>query len=152
VNWPAGLSNSPAAHFYYVAGCVFSIVGISLAGFSFAAVIWKPAGSRFNRWGRTITYVFLVLALTGFSAYVWEAVAALGSANPYEHYLFIRNRLGGPYAWAYWLHVSLALLPQSLWLPRLRGRPLATLLIVGPSLLPTALERLIVGILRFHSL
>ena len=78
--------------------------------------------------------------VTGY--YVWEVVETLMSQNRYEIFTFWHARAGGPYAWAYWLNLLLLFVPQLLWFPRYRRRPLPLTLIAGVSLLPFAVSRI----------
>jgi molybdopterin-containing oxidoreductase family membrane subunit len=55
-------------------------------------------------------------------AYGTEFFTAQYSGNPYEKFVFL-NRAFGPFAWAYWTMVSCnVLVPQLLWLRRVRAK------------------------------
>src|SRR5262249_39097464 len=64
-----------------------------------------------------------VMLLTGSIvglSYATEFYSAWYSGNVYERYVFLHRAIG-PYAWCFWTMVSCnALLPQLLWLPRVR--------------------------------
>jgi hypothetical protein len=129
-----------------VAGMMLRGCALVLVAFAFVALLAPP--DRDDRWWRLLaaaTWIFLAAASVVATAYLWELLAALTSSNRYERFTFWEARAGGPYALAYWFSFALALLPQLLWLARVRRRLLSVLLIAGASLLPSIMERLIVA-------
>jgi Ni/Fe-hydrogenase subunit HybB-like protein len=105
---------------YFVAGAVFSGFGMVM---TLLLITRKVMGLE-----RYITVTHLeamakIMLLTGTMVgfcYLTELFVAWYSGNPYEQYAFL-NRAAGPFAWAYWTMMSCNLLvPQLLWLRRLR--------------------------------
>jgi Ni/Fe-hydrogenase subunit HybB-like protein len=105
---------------YFVAGAVFSGFGMVM---TLLLVTRKVMGLE-----RYITLTHLeamakIMLLTGTMVgfcYLTELYVAWYSGNRYEQYAFL-NRATGPFAWAYWTMMSCNLLiPQLLWLRRLR--------------------------------
>jgi len=105
---------------YFVAGAVFSGFGMVM---TLLLITRKVMGLE-----RYITLTHLeamakIMLLTGTMVgfcYLTELYVAWYSGNRYEQYAFL-NRAAGPFAWAYWTMMSCNLLvPQLLWLRRLR--------------------------------
>jgi Ni/Fe-hydrogenase subunit HybB-like protein len=114
---------------YFVAGAVFS-------GFGMVLTLIIPARKWFGL-NAIVTIKHLdnmakVLVATGSVvgyAYAMEFFVAWYSGNPTEGFAF-RNRMFGPYAWAYWTMVSCNVIsPQLLWSKRLRHSPAALFVI-----------------------
>jgi Ni/Fe-hydrogenase subunit HybB-like protein len=105
---------------YFVAGAIFS-------GFAMVQTLMLPA----RRWlslERIITLrhvenVNKIMLLTGSLvgyAYGMEIFIAWYSGNEYEWFTFV-ERVAGPYAWAYWIMVSMnVIIPQTFWFKRAR--------------------------------
>jgi len=105
---------------YFVAGAVFSGFGMVM---TLLLITRRVMGLE-----RYITLTHLeamakIMLLTGTMVgfcYLTELYVAWYSGNRYEQYAFL-NRAAGPFAWAYWTMMSCNLLvPQLLWLRRLR--------------------------------
>jgi Ni/Fe-hydrogenase subunit HybB-like protein len=105
---------------YFVAGAVFSGFGMVM---TLLLITRKVMGLE-----RYITLTHLeamakIMLLTGTMVgfcYLTELYVAWYSGNRYEQYAFL-NRSTGPFAWAYWTMMSCnLLLPQLLWIRRLR--------------------------------
>jgi molybdopterin-containing oxidoreductase family membrane subunit len=128
VSWDFATSVIPGWHAtifppYFVAGAIFS-------GFAMVLTLMIVARSvlRFEAY-ITLHHIEamckVVLATGGIVglAYATEFFIAWYSGNEYERFTFI-NRAFGPYAWAYWIMVSCnVLVPQVLWIRRLRRTP-----------------------------
>jgi molybdopterin-containing oxidoreductase family membrane subunit len=64
--------------------------------------------------------VTLVTGLIVFYGYLTEAFFGWYSANEYEKFMIL-NRMTGPYAWSYWMLIFCnGVIPQTLWIKRLR--------------------------------
>jgi molybdopterin-containing oxidoreductase family membrane subunit len=73
--------------------------------------------------------VMLAMGLVVGYGYGMEAFMAWYSGNPYEIGLLM-NRVGGPYAWSYWaLILCNVIIPQILWVRRLRRSTLVLFMI-----------------------
>ena len=115
---------------YFVAGAIFS-------GFAMVMTLLVLT-RRLMRLERYITEVHLeamakVMLLTGSMvgfAYVTELFIAFYSGNLYERFAFL-NRIGGPYAWAYWIMLTCnVLIPQLFWWRRMR-RSITALFVIS---------------------
>ncbi len=101
----------------------------------------------------TVTILAFTLVAASFViiyALAEEATIALSSSVPAERYLFVRNRLAGPYGWAYWLDLAGDTIPQLLWIKPIRIRPLPRLIIAAITLLPDVVEHLVISIPHTH--
>jgi Ni/Fe-hydrogenase subunit HybB-like protein len=117
---------------YFVAGAIFS-------GFAMVATLLIPARSLFKLHhiikDDHIEAMCKIMVATGLmvgGAYAIELFIAWYSGNLYEWFTF-RNRILGPYAWAYFTMVSCnVLVPQFFWFKRVRKNMWA---VVGLSIL-----------------
>ncbi|MBC8127720.1 MAG: polysulfide reductase NrfD, partial [Gloeobacteraceae cyanobacterium ES-bin-144] len=119
---------------YFVAGAIFG-------GFAMVLTIMIPArfiyGLQDMITAKHIDVMCKIILLTGSLvgyAYCMEFFTAAYSGNPYETWLFLRNRMADPYIfsklynvpvapywWAYWLMMSLNVIsPQIFWWPKMR--------------------------------
>ena len=105
---------------YFVAGAVYS-------GFAMVLTLMIPVRAFYKlqdfltiRHLDTMAKVMLTTGLIVAYGYGLEAFTAWYSANEFEWYMFI-NRASGPYWWSYWaLILCNVLLPQLLWIKRVR--------------------------------
>jgi len=112
---------------YFISGWIFSISAFLIVICAVFRVVAAPV--------RMLPFVFMAAALFGASAYAAEAFFAFRSDNPYERAAFA-YRLFGQYWWAYWIvFLSNCLLPNFLWIRRLRGSFAALIVIPIMSLL-----------------
>jgi molybdopterin-containing oxidoreductase family membrane subunit len=105
---------------YFVAGAIFSGMAMVLTLMLIARKVMHLEAYVTVR--HVDAMCKIVLAMSGLVAlaYATEFFTALYSGNPYEHYAFL-NRALGPLAWGYWLMVGCnVLVPQLLWLRRVR--------------------------------
>jgi molybdopterin-containing oxidoreductase family membrane subunit len=114
---------------YFVAGAIFG-------GFAMVVVLAVPARQFFGL-KRIITIRHLehmnkIMIATGLLvgyAYGMEFFIAWYSGSEFEGFAF-RNRLFGPYAWAYWTMIACNVLsPQLFWFKKIRTSPMWTLAI-----------------------
>jgi molybdopterin-containing oxidoreductase family membrane subunit len=114
---------------YFVAGAIFG-------GFAMVVVLAVPARQFFGL-KRIITIRHLehmnkIMIATGLMvgyAYAMEFFIAWYSGSEFEGFAF-RNRLFGPYAWAYWTMITCNVLsPQLFWFKKIRTSPMWTLAI-----------------------
>ena len=132
--------------FFYIAGVAFRLFAFALVALTLISVLAPSVRDQHRHFLRPLTWAFLAAASVVAAAYFWELLAAVTSTSPYVRFTFWHVRARGPFAWVYWLTLTCALVPQLLWLPRLRRQPLSILVIAGASLLPFVTERVIVAI------
>ena len=108
---------------YFVAGAVFSGFGMVTL-----LLIIARSGMRLHAYitirhlDRMACIMLLTGSLVGFS-YLTELFSAWYGDNPYERAVFI-GRMAGPFAWAFWTMVTCnVIVPQTLWLRRVRTTP-----------------------------
>jgi molybdopterin-containing oxidoreductase family membrane subunit len=135
---------------YFVAGAIY-------AGFAMVLTLTIPLRKFYGledfitmRHIRNMAKVMLATGLIVLYGYLMEAFFAWYSANNYEEYM-IRNRMFGPYGWSYWALIFCnGLVPQLLWIKRVR-HSLAMLFII--SLIVSVgmwLERFVIIVTSLH--
>jgi Ni/Fe-hydrogenase subunit HybB-like protein len=83
-------------------------------------------------------------------SYVWEAWGPFYGSEVAERTMFL-ERVFGLYGWLYWTHLVLnALIPQLLWLPWVRRRPLPLFLISAGIIVGMWIERFIIVVTSLH--
>jgi len=83
-------------------------------------------------------------------AYVWEAWGPFYGSEVAERTMFL-ERVFGLYGWLYWTHLVLnALIPQLLWLPGVRRRPLPMFVISAGIIVGMWIERFIIVVTSLH--
>ena len=105
---------------YFVAGAIY-------AGFAMVLTLAIPLRKMYGvedfitmRHIENMAKVMLVTGLMVVYGYAMEAFYGWYSANAYEQYM-VSNRMGGPYAWSYWALIFCnGIIPQTLWIKRLR--------------------------------
>ena len=105
---------------YFVAGAIFS-------GFAMVVTLAVPLRALYGledfvtlRHLENMARVMLATGLVVAYGYMNETFMAWYSASPYEQFMIV-NRMGGPYAPAYWtLILCNVLIPQLLWFRRVR--------------------------------
>jgi molybdopterin-containing oxidoreductase family membrane subunit len=135
--------------FFWI-GVLFGWVCVGLAACSVTRMMLRSSSPdpAVARTSDIFAYLLAFTAICIGAAYVSEAWVAL-SGNSYEAWMFIRNRVLGRYAWAYWDQVLLAALcPQLLWSRKVRAWPLLVFLISILALSPQWIERLVLSFLR----
>ncbi len=108
---------------YFVAGAIFS-------GFAMVATLVIPIRKIYGLEGMITTRhldnmakVMLATGLIVAYGYMTELGMAWYSDNQYEWYMML-NRMFGPYAWSYWMLIACNIvIPQLLWLKRVRTNP-----------------------------
>ena len=105
---------------YFVAGAIY-------AGFAMVLTLAIPLRKMYGledfitmRHLENMAKITLVTGLIVVYGYAMEAFFAWYSANQYEAYM-LRNRAFGPYGWSYWALIFCnGIVPQTLWIKRLR--------------------------------
>lgn len=105
---------------YFVAGAVFSgfAMVLTLMIITRKVLHFEQYITKYH-----IESMCKIIILTGSIvglAYMTELFTAWYSGNPYEQYVF-KNRVSGPFSWAYWTMVSCNVIsPQLLWFKKIR--------------------------------
>jgi molybdopterin-containing oxidoreductase family membrane subunit len=129
---------------YFVAGAIYS-------GFAMVLVLCIPIRSVYglhnliterhlNNCAKLMLGTGLVLAYT----YAIEPFTAWYSGNQFEMYT-IHNRAVGPHSWSFWLVILLnVVIPQLLWIPKMRIRPVPLFAISTAVLVGMWIERFMI--------
>jgi len=135
---------------YFVAGAIYS-------GFAMVLTLAIPLRAAYGlhdfiteRHLENMAKVMLATGLMVFYGYAIEAFFGWYSANTYEGYV-VENRAGGPYAPSYWaLIVCNGLIPQLLWIRRIRISPVALWIIAIIANVGMWLERFVIIVTSLH--
>jgi molybdopterin-containing oxidoreductase family membrane subunit len=135
---------------YFVAGAIYS-------GFAMVITLLLPLRSLYgmkdlitDRHLQAMAKVMLATGLIVAYGYVIEKFIAWYSGNPFELFL-VENRLSGPYSFQYYtLWVCNILVPQLLWIKRLRSSPVALWIIAMFVNVGMWLERYVIVVLSLH--
>jgi molybdopterin-containing oxidoreductase family membrane subunit len=135
---------------YFVAGAIYS-------GFAMVLVLAIPIrrfyGLRDMITERHLDNAAKVMLATGLIVaygYTMEAFFAFYSGNPYEKFMFL-NRAFGPYGWSYWLLVATNIvIPQLLWIRRVRLNTVLLFLLSIDILIGMWFERFVIVVTSLH--
>jgi molybdopterin-containing oxidoreductase family membrane subunit len=135
---------------YFVAGAIYS-------GFAMVMVLAIPIRAAYgledfitSRHLQNMAKVMLATGLIVAYGYMMEAFMAWYSAGEYERYMML-NRIKGPYGPAYWaLIVTNILIPQALWLRRVRTNVVWLWVIALIVNIGMWLERFVIVVTSLH--
>lgn len=135
---------------YFVAGAIY-------AGFAMVLTLTIPLRKFYGledfitmRHIRNMAKVMLATGLIVFYGYIMEAFFGWYSANEYEWYM-IKNRMTGPYALYYWLLIICnGVIPQLLWMKRVRHNLALVFIISIVVSVGMWLERFIIIVTSLH--
>jgi Ni/Fe-hydrogenase subunit HybB-like protein len=135
---------------YFVAGAIYS-------GFAMVLMLAIPIRKVYNledfiteRHLQNAAKVMLATGLIVAYGYVIEAFMGWYGGNRYDAFL-LWNRLHGPYSFFYYLLlVCNIVIPQVLWIPKLRSSPVWLFLVSGVVLVGMWLERFIIVVVSLH--
>jgi molybdopterin-containing oxidoreductase family membrane subunit len=135
---------------YFVAGAVFS-------GFAMVLILAIPIRRAYGlqdvitmRHLDNCAKVMLATGMIVAYGYFTEVFFAWYGANPYEKYT-IWNRAHGPYAFVYWLTILCnVVIPQLLWLRRVRFSPVRLFFVSLFVLLGMWFERVMIVVISLH--
>ena len=135
---------------YFVAGAIFS-------GFAMVLTLTIPLRKFYDledfitlRHLNNMAKVMLATGLIVVYGYFMELFVAFYSGNVYEEGM-MRNRLNGPYWWAYWLLLTCnAVVPQLLWIRPIRYNPLWLWVISIVVNVGMWLERFVIIVTSLH--
>jgi Ni/Fe-hydrogenase subunit HybB-like protein len=135
---------------YFVAGAIYS-------GFAMVLTLAIPVRKYYHLedliTDRHLDIMGKVMLATGIIVaygYVMEAFMAFYSGNPYERYMMI-NRFKGPYAGIYWMLISCnIIIPQSLWIRKVRRSVPLLFMISLVVNIGMWLERFVIVVISLH--
>jgi molybdopterin-containing oxidoreductase family membrane subunit len=135
---------------YFVAGAIYS-------GFAMVMTLaiplrkwWGLEGFITQRHLDNMAKVMLATGLIVGYGYLMEAFMAWYSGNHYEQYM-MRNRMGGPYGWSYGMLILCnILIPQLMWLRRIRENTLVLFIISLIVNVGMWLERFVIVVTSLH--
>lgn len=106
---------------YFVAGAVFSGFAMVMTLMLITRAVYGMRSLVLMKHLELMNKIILTTgSLVGY-AYAMEFFIAWYGGNEYERFLFVQNRLQGPYAWAYWIMISCNVLsPQVFWFKKCR--------------------------------
>jgi molybdopterin-containing oxidoreductase family membrane subunit len=149
------VGNTPGWHStifppYFVAGALYS-------GFAMALIIVVPMRAVFGlkdfiteRHLNNMSKLALLCGLLVTYSYLIEIFIAFYSGDPYERYMVL-NRMAGPYAPIYWLVIACnVIIPQVLWLARVRASSIALFAIGVVINIGMWLERFMIIVTSLH--
>ena len=135
---------------YFVAGAIY-------AGFAMVLTLIIPLRRLYGlddfiteRHLNNMAMIMLTSGLIVGYGYLMEKIMAWYSANPYEMFM-MDNRMGGPYASYYWaLILCNIIVPQLLWVKKLRTNPLVLFVVAMFINVGMWLERFIIVVTSLH--
>ncbi len=135
---------------YFVAGAIYS-------GFAMVVTLAIPIRALYGLEGfitmrhlQNMAKVMLATGLIVAYGYMMETFMAWYSGNEYEEFM-IMNRFKGPYATMYWsLIFCNVVVPQLLWLPKIRGNVISLFVISIIVNIGMWLERYVIIVVSLH--
>jgi molybdopterin-containing oxidoreductase family membrane subunit len=135
---------------YFVAGAIY-------AGFAMVLTLAIPLRKLYGledfitmRHLQNMAKIMLATGLIVAYGYVIEAFMAWYSGNTFEQFM-IKNRMTGPYAWAYWaLILCNVLSPQMLWFRKVRSSPAGLFVMAMIVSVGMWLERYVIIVVSLH--
>lgn len=135
---------------YFVAGAVFSGFAMVLTLLIVARKIMNFENYITVNHIEAMCKILLATGLMVGLAYITEVFMAWYSGNEYERFAYI-NRSIGPYAWAYWMMVIFnVLIPQFLWIKKIRRSMLIIFIISLLVNIGMWLERFVIITTSLH--
>jgi molybdopterin-containing oxidoreductase family membrane subunit len=106
---------------YFVVGAIFSGFAMVLTLVVIMRGLYNMndfiTDSHIDAVCRVLIFISLIMG----TAYITEIFVAWYSGNPYEMYMFFKNRLTGEYAVQFWImFISNAIVPQLFWFKKMR--------------------------------
>jgi molybdopterin-containing oxidoreductase family membrane subunit len=135
---------------YFVAGAIYS--GFAMV-MTLALPLRKVYGLEDFITQRHLDNMAKVMLATGLIVgygYLMEAFMAWYSGNPFEQYM-LWNRMTGPYGWSYWMLILCnILIPQIMWMRRIRENTLLLFIISLVINVGMWLERFVIIVTSLH--
>lgn len=115
---------------YFVVGAIFSGFAMVLTLVVIMRGLYNMndfiTDSHIDAVCRVLIFISLIMG----TAYITEIFVAWYSGNPYEMYMFFKNRLTGEYAVEFWImFISNAVVPQLFWIKKMRRSILVVFLV-----------------------
>ena len=115
---------------YFVVGAIFSGFAMVLTLVVIMRRFYKMndfiTDSHIDAVCRVLIFISLIMG----TAYITEVFVAWYSGNPYEMYMFFKNRLTGEYAVEFWImFISNAIVPQLFWFKKMRRSMLVVFIV-----------------------
>lgn len=115
---------------YFVVGAIFSGFAMVLTLVVIMRRFYKMndfiTDSHIDAVCRVLIFISLIMG----TAYITEIFVAWYSGNPYEMYMFFKNRLTGEYAVEFWImFISNAIVPQLFWFRKMRRSMLVVFIV-----------------------
>lgn len=135
---------------YFVAGALY-------AGFAMVLLLAIPIRRWYKledfitmRHLKNMSKIMLASGLIVAYGYMMETFTAFYSGNEYERFMMV-NRFTGPYAWTYWsLILCNVLIPQLLWIKRVRNSITAIFIVSIVISIGMWLERFVIIVVSLH--
>lgn len=135
---------------YFVAGAVFSGFAMVL---TLMLIVRRVLGWQHLITTRHLENIAKIIIVTGgimALAYATEVFIAWYAGNSYEWFTF-RNRMTGPYAWAYWTMIGCNVIsPQFLWFKKVRTSPICLFVLSLVINVGMWLERFVIIVTSLH--
>mgnify|MGYP000915943728 CR=1 FL=1 len=115
---------------YFVVGAIFSGFAMVLTLVVIMRGLYNMndfiTDSHIDAVCRVLIFISLIMG----TAYITEIFVAWYSGNPYEMYMFFKNRLTGEYAVEFWImFISNAIVPQLFWFKKMRRSMLVVFIV-----------------------
>jgi molybdopterin-containing oxidoreductase family membrane subunit len=135
---------------YFVAGAIFSGFGMVLTLLVPLRKVCKLEDVITPRHVDVMCKVTLTTGSIVGYAYLMELFIAWYSGSPYERFAFL-NRLGGPFAWGYWIMMTCnVLVPQLFWFKFFRSNMIAVWIISILVNVGMWFERFVIVVISLH--
>jgi molybdopterin-containing oxidoreductase family membrane subunit len=136
---------------YFVAGAVY-------AGFAMVLTLMLPLRAAYGlqdfitrKHLDNMAKVMLATGLVVAYGYLMEGFTAWYSGSEIEIFVLLKNRMGGPYRFFYWMLITCnVIIPQILWMKKTRGSVLALFLVAMSINVGMWLERFIIIVGSLH--
>lgn len=136
---------------YFVAGAIFSGFAMVLTIMIPVRKIYKLEGIVTPRHLDNMAKIMLATGLMVVYGYANEVFFAWYSGNKYEQFM-MWNRMTGPYAFQYWMLILCnGIIPQLLWIKRVRLNPMILWVITIVVNIGMWLERYIIVVTSLHA-
>jgi len=136
---------------YFVAGAIYS-------GFAMVLVLAIPIRKFYGlqdmiteRHLDNAAKVMLATGLIVAYGYAMEAFFAFYSGNQFERFMFMNRAITGPYNWSYWMLIATnILIPQLLWIRKVRLNTVLLFLLSVDILVGMWFERFVIVVTSLH--
>jgi molybdopterin-containing oxidoreductase family membrane subunit len=135
---------------FFLAGAIYSGIAAMTLVALLVRSVFDLAALITGRHLAMLGWMLLCAGLATTYCYVIEFFNAAYGGDRYERAV-MAARLGGTYAWSFWLVVACALLPfHALWLPRLRRSPAALATVALLAVVGLWMDRFMIIVITLH--